>query len=89
MSGWIRCEDRMPEKGVQVWGAVYGTDVIVARDTETVLEAMRRSYKENRRAVVCEWWGPEDGWYNNGCYMVVQPRLWMPIEWPQVPEEEE
>ena len=86
MKEWISCAERMPEKGVEVWGAVYGSDVIVARDTETIYQAMKRSLKENQRAVICTWMGENDGWYHDGFYMTVRPTMWMPIERPDVPE---
>lgn len=90
MGEWIRCEDRLPDVGVEVWGAIYGHDVIVARDNETVLAAMARSLREYKRVDICTWGGPEMGWISrDGFYMMVQPRLWMPIDRPKAPDLEE
>ena len=87
---WISVKDRMPEKGVQVWGAIYGHDVIVAKDGETVWEAMNRTMREFKRVDICVWGGKEEGWLGrDGFHLVVQPRLWMPIEWPKAPDLEE
>ena len=29
MSEWIRCDERKPEEGVYVFGAIYGTDIVI------------------------------------------------------------
>ena len=90
MGEWIRCADRMPEKGVQVWGAIYGRDVIVAKDAKPVYQAMVESLRDYKRVDICIWAGEEEGWLNqDGFSMVVHPRLWMPIAWPKAPDLEE
>ena len=88
MSNWINCDERMPEEGKLVFGAVYGTDVIIPEEGETVVDAVRRSMYCNPRTKVCQWWGESEGWLCDGYPMIVQPRFWMPMEIPEPPEIE-
>ena len=43
---WINCEDRLPEKGEVVITAIFGTDLIIQEEGETLEEAVKRSNEE-------------------------------------------
>ena len=84
-SGWISVDERLPERGIMVLTAVYGTDVIVPMDGETPEEATERCLHRPARASIgfvdedgC-WCGAE-GWPE-----VIQPKYWMPM--PEPPKE--
>ena len=79
MSEWVKCSDKLPPEGQYVYGAVYGTDVIIQQDGETLQQAFRRTAICNPRVRICQWCGEEDGWWTNHGMMVVQPLFWMEI----------
>lgn len=85
-SGWISVDERLPERGIMVLTAVYGTDLIVPMDGETPEDAMERCLHRPARASIgfvdedgC--WCGADGWPD-----VIQPKFWMPL--PEPPKEE-
>lgn len=85
MNEWINCDERMPEEGIYVWGAVYGTDVIVQMDGETEEEMMKRCLYGHPRVKLCCWEGEEEGWYSDGYPMIIHPRYWMSVDFPEPP----
>lgn len=86
---WISVEDALPEYGVPVIGAVYTTDLIIAKDGETIEEAVARCTREaarHPRVELC--YLEEDGWNGfDGFPMVCSPQYWMPL--PEAPVLEE
>ncbi|MBR2211937.1 MAG: hypothetical protein IJ896_10890 [Fibrobacter sp.] len=83
---WIDCDKQLPPEGVEVFGAVYGTDVIVPQEGETVIEALKRCADCDPRVKLCSWEGEENGWWSYDYQMVVLPRYWMAIDWPTPPK---
>ena len=82
---WISVDERLPERGIMVLTAVYGTDLIVPMDGETPEDAMERCLHRPARASIgfvdedgC--WCGADGWPE-----VIQPKFWMPL--PEPPKE--
>ena len=85
MSNWIRCDERKPEENVYVFGAIYGTDIVIQQPNETRVEAIMRSAICNPRVRICQWCGEEEGWWTDHGLMVVQPLFWMEIRKPEPP----
>lgn len=85
MSEWINVDDRMPEEGTYVFGAVYGTDVVIRHEGESMRDAIIRSTVSHPRVKICQWCGNEEGWYSDFGMMVVTPRFWMTIDKPLPP----
>lgn len=79
---WIRCEDEMPNKEVAVLATIWGSDLIICEDGETLIEAMERIRKEIRYVTVARWYGEKEGWVGaDGYPMVVHP-----VAWAELPE---
>ena len=84
-NGWISVDERLPERGIMVLTAIFGTDVIMPMDGETPEDAMERCLHRPARASIgfvdedgC--WCGADGWPE-----VIQPKYWM--EMPETPKE--
>ena len=86
MSKWVNCKDRMPPEGQYVFGAVYGTDVIIPQEGESIRNAVVRTATEHPRTMICQWCGEEEGWWANHGMMIIQPRFWMKINRPTPPK---
>ena len=86
---WISVEEALPEYGVPVIGAIYTTDLIIAKDGETIEEAVARCTREaarHPRVELC--YLEEDGWNGfDGFPMVCSPSYWMSL--PEAPVLEE
>ena len=82
---WVNCKEKMPAVGQLCFGAVYGHDVIVPMEGESVTDAIKRSMDCAPRTVVCEWYGESEGWWSDGGLMIIQPRYWQPINKPKPP----
>lgn len=83
---WISVKDKLPEQYETVLVAVFGHDVIVQQEGETLVDAIRRT----RRTVRYVTTGSvdEDGDWNgpDGFPMIVRPAYWMSL--PEPPKEE-
>lgn len=88
--GWISVKDRLPDIGVEVLAAVYGTDVIQVLEGETIGDAVARSLK-NRKGHVELGFRDGDGLWTEctfGGPMIIAPRYWMPfLEAPKEGDE--
>ena len=83
---WISVDERLPERGIMVLTAIYGTDVIMPMDGETMEEAVERCLHRPARVSIGfvdqdGYWCGADGWPE-----VIQPKYWM--EMPEPPKEE-
>lgn len=86
---WISTDDRMPMVGKPVFGAVYGSDIVILNEGETVIDALRRTKDDNPHTVTCVWYGQAEGWWSDGGLMIVEPRYWMPIDIPVPPDPDD
>jgi hypothetical protein len=79
---WISCDDELPPDGVTVITLIFGTDVIIPQNCETLEDAIRRTSKYKRTSA--GFYG-EDGWYSlDGYQEIIAPSYWMAI--PKPPE---
>lgn len=79
---WISCDEREPEKYELVIVLIYGHDVIIQQDGETLEDAIRRTM--NKCHTSCGYLGGE-GWCDpEGYPMIIKPSYWMKI--PDPPE---
>ena len=84
--GWISVNEKMPDEGIMVLTAIYGTDVIMPMDGETMEEAVECCLHRPARVSIGfidqgGYWCGADGWPE-----VIQPKYWM--EMPEPPKEE-
>ena len=83
---WVDAKRRLPEKGVEVIGAVFGHDLLVAKPGEDLLDTLRRTRREVRYTALASV-DDEEGqlmWYGaDGYLMMVQPSFWMAL--PEIP----
>lgn len=79
---WISVEDALPEQGERVIVAIFGSDMIMPNEGETLQDAIERSRKEGYITV---GFIGSDGWYGADWFpLMVQPSYWMPK--PDLPE---
>jgi hypothetical protein len=80
---WISCEDPLPEPYETVIVAVYGSDMIMPLDGETVHDAIERTRKQG---YVTTGSLDDEGFWNGceGFPMMIAPSFWMPF--PDLPE---
>jgi hypothetical protein len=84
MSEWIKCSDRLPEQGELVLCAVYGSDIIIPNEGESIGESIARTQRECVR-VTMGGIGEEGFWdSSDGFPMMIAPTFWMPL--PEPPE---
>lgn len=89
MIEWISCDDGLPEKGKFVIVAIYGSDIVICEDGETVSDAIKRQMKSARGRVTMGFIG-SDGWYNaDGFPMVCTPSFWSDLPEPPTLEGDE
>lgn len=81
---WIDVKDQLPEKFERVVVLVYGHDVIVPMNGETMEDAIRRvsNMKRTTLAYYCA-----EGWIDGDGYpMITKPSFWMRL--PDPPERD-
>ena len=79
---WISVEDALPEHGERVIVAIFGSDMIMPNEGETLQDAIERSRKDGY--VTVGFLG-SDGWYGADWFpLMVAPSYWMPK--PDLPE---
>lgn len=82
---WIPCSERLPEQGERVIVAIFGSDMIMPNEGETLQDAIERSRKEGYITV---GFIGSDGWYGADWFpLMVSPSYWMPK--PDLPEPHE
>lgn len=87
---WIPAAERLPECGTEVLAAIYGTDLIVQEDGESLEDAVRRARSGPGRVEM--GYLDQDGIWTEilfGAPMMVLPRYWMPLPEPPKNDEEE
>lgn len=83
---WIPCKERLPEQDREVLLCIYGSDLIMAQEGETLAEAVERTRREIVRVTV--GFIGSDGWYGADWFpMMVAPTYWMPL--PEPPKTKE
>ena len=86
---WINCEDKMPEEGKMVLVTIWGSDLIVQKEGETLVEALNRIWEEVRYVSTGRYYGEKEGWVGaDGYPMIVFPVAWMPMPEPYQGEQE-
>lgn len=81
---WIPCSERLPEQGKRVIVAIFGSDMIIPNEGETLQDAIERSRKDGYITV---GFIGSDGWYGADWFpLMVHPSYWMPL--PERPEKE-
>ena len=79
---WIPCSERLPDQGERVIVAIFGSDMIMPNEGETLQDAIERSRKEGYITV---GFIGSDGWYGADWFpLMVHPSYWMPK--PDLPE---
>ena len=79
---WIPCSEKLPEQDELVLVAVYGSDMIILLDGESVADAFERTRKQG---YVTVGFIGSDGWYGADWYpMMIAPTYWMHM--PGLPE---
>lgn len=86
MSKWINCEEQMPKEGQLCFGAVYGHDIIIPLEGESITDAVKRTMYEHQRTVVCQYCGEREGWWHDGGMMIIEPKFWQPVHVPRPPK---
>lgn len=87
---WIPVTEGLPERGTEVLAAIYGTDLIVQEDGESLEDAVRRARSGPGRVEM--GYLDKDGIWTEilfGAPMMVLPRYWMPLPEPPKNDEEE
>lgn len=83
---WISVDERLPEDGVLVLAAVYGTDIIKQKKGETLEDAIRRSMS-GPGTVTVSFLSKEDGGWCDGYFG--GPEIITPSYWAYFPEPPE
>lgn len=85
-SGWISVDEHLPERGILILTATYGTDIIMQQEGETREEAIERSRHGKGR--VDTGFIDRDGYWcsGDGFPSVILPKYWMLL--PEPPKEE-
>lgn len=79
---WVNCDERKPELHKVVICLIFGHDVIIRQEGESLEDAIWRTMNISRTR---GGWRGSDGWYDmDGYPMVIQPSYWMEI--PDAPE---
>lgn len=84
MAEWIPCSERIPAPGVVVLTAIYGSDIIVREDGETLEQAVERSFSGPGSVSISFIGG--DGLWCDGYYggpEIIAPTYWM--DFPEAP----
>ena len=77
---WISCDDELPPEDSLVIVCVYGSDLIIPMDGETIEEAILRN---RQGASVTLGFIGSDGWYGSEwAPMMVSPSFWAKIPKP-------
>ena len=80
---WIPCDEKLPDEGELVMTLIFGHDVIVQVENETMEQAIERTSKMKRTSA---GFIGSDGWYGiDGFPEICTPKYWMPF--PNVPTE--
>lgn len=78
MAEWISCKEELPEKGVVVLTAIYGTDYIVQEEGESFEEAIERNFKGPGHVTIS--FLDDDGFWCDGYFggpEIISPTYWM------------
>ena len=79
---WVSCDECQPEFHETVFCLIFGHDVIVQKEGETLEDAIRRTMNVSYTRV---GFMGSDGWYDTDGYpMMIRPSYWMKI--PDAPE---
>ena len=81
---WVSCSERLPEPGVPVITAIYGSDLIVREPGETLADAIDRIFSAPGHTTIS--FIGEDGLWCDGFFggpEIVAPSYWM--EFPAPP----
>ena len=86
MNEWIKCKDRMPETGVIVLVACYGSDMVIPMDGETVWQTIDRQNRNIKRVTI--GFIDKDGYWDegDGLPLMIAPTYWQPL--PEAPDYE-
>ena len=79
---WIRCSDRLPEIGKLVLTTIWGSDLVIQQEGESINEALQRIQKECRYVSMGAYYGEEDLWVGRDGY----PSVVFPVAWAELPE---
>lgn len=75
---WIPCSERLPEERKMVLVTIWGSDIIVPKSGETVLDAVQRTMSDPK--YVKTGFIEEDEWYGADYFpMIIEPVAWMPF----------
>lgn len=87
---WIPCEKELPPLGVDVIVTIWGADLIICKEGETVEDAVKRVDNEVRYTTIAQYVRDRDldgnewmDWFGaDGFPMIVKPVAWMPMPEP-------
>lgn len=83
---WVKCSDRLPDNDGCKLVTIWGSDIVMPKDGESVWDAMERQRKEIRYVDTAYYDAENKEWTGEyGFPLIVPPVAWM--DFPEVYNE--